>query len=258
MRYYLLVALLYTSSLVSAQYYMFGGYSFGAIDLKGSNTIVGTFNTRENHQIGPLKNNFHGYRAGFGKYSQNTVVELGFGNLISSQKSVNPNQLKENAEVVANAMSVSARVGYKPFKKHYFTFGAALHLGAQRIRYSFGGDYQTPVLQYNIAPEVYIDYAIKIKFLLKKAQRDQYYYLLRIQPYYQFHQFLEVGKFEADLNQIPSIANNAIEDKMNHFGFNISLAIPFMSEEDRAYLFAPSKKRKKKIRDRKEKPKGVL
>jgi hypothetical protein len=234
---------------------MFGGYNFGAITMEGTNSIVGTFNSLENHSIQPFKNNFHGYRVGLGKYSEHTIMELGFGNLISSQKSSNPNQLKENAEIVINYMSASARFGYKPFKKHYFTLGAAMHLGAERIRYSFGGDYQTPVLEYTIVPEVYIDYAIRIKFLLKKSQRDKYFYLLRVRPYYQFHQFLAVGDFESELNQTPNIGRNAIEDKMSHFGFNISIVIPFMSDDDRAYLFAPNKPKKKKKRNRKEKPK---
>lgn len=241
------------------QYYIFGGYNYGAITMKGSNVIVDGFNARESHSIAPLTNNFHGYRVGAGKYSKHSVMELGFGNLISSQTSTNPNQLKESAEVVVNYMSATARAGVKPFKKHYFTIGAAMHLGAQRIRYSFGGDYQTPVNQYIIAPEFYIDYAIRIKFLLKKSQRDKYFYLLRIRPYYQLHSIIGVGKFESDLNQTPNVTSNAIEDNMSHFGFNISIVIPFMSDEDRAYLFAPNKrKRKTKKRSRKEKPKGRL
>lgn len=240
------------------QYYIFGGYNYGAITMEGSNAIIDVFNARENHSIAPLMNNFHGYRVGAGKYSKYTVIELGFGNLVSSQKSNNPNQLKESAEVVVNYMSATARAGVKPFPKHYFTFGAAMHLGAQRIRYSFGGDYQTPVNKYVIAPEFYIDYAIKIKFLLKKSQREKYYYLLRIRPYYQLHAYLESGAFETQLNQTPNVPANAIEDDMSHFGFNISIVIPFMTDTDRAYLFAPGKIKRKKTKHRKEKPKGNL
>lgn len=240
------------------QYYIFGGYNYGAISMEGSNAVIDAFNTRENHSIAPLANNFHGYRVGAGKYSKYSVLELGFGNLVSSQKSTNPNQLKESAEVVVNYMSATARAGVKPFPKHYFTFGAAMHLGVQRIRYSFGGDYQTPVNKYVIAPEFYIDYAIKIKFLLKKSQRDKYYYLLRIRPYYQLHAYLESGNFETELNQTPNVSVDAIEDDMSHFGFNISVVIPFMSDEDRAYLFAPNKKKQKKTRNRKEKSRGRL
>lgn len=238
------------------QYYIFGGYNYGAINMEGSNAVIDAFNARESHTIGPLTNNFHGYRFGAGKYSKYTVLELGFGNLVSSQKSTNPNQLKESAEVVANYMSATARAGVKPFPKHYFTFGAAMHLGAQRIRYSFGGDYQTPVNKYVIAPEFYIDYAIKIKFLLKKSQRDKYYYLLRIRPYYQLHAYLESGNFEAELNQTPNVAMDAIEDDMSHFGFNVSIVIPFISDEDRAYLFTPNKRKQRK--NKKEQPKGRL
>ncbi len=246
MRYIFSLLLICTTSYSWGQYYIFGGYNFAAIEMKGTNTIIETFNANENHQINAIKNNSHGYRLGIGKYSKNTIMELGFGNIVSAQSSKTPNQLRENAEIIANYMSASLRLGYKPFAKHYFTFGGAIYMGAARIRYSFGGDYQTPVLQYTIAPELYIDYAIRIKFLLKKSQRDDYFYLLRIRPYYQFHQFLPVGKLEADLNQIPNVIPDAIEDKMSHFGFYVSIVIPFITDEDRAYLFAPNKKNKKK------------
>jgi hypothetical protein len=241
------------------QYYMYGGYNFGAITMKGANEIINVFNQRESHTIGSLTNNFHGFRVGVGKYSKHTIMELGFGNLVANQKSTNPNQLKESAEVEVNFMSVHARFGVKPFPKEFFTFGVAMHLGAQRIRYSFGGDYQTPIEEYVIAPEFYIEYAIKLRFLLKKSQREKYFYLLRIRPYYQLHQNVKIGNFETKLNETPNVLPNAIEDNMSHFGFNISLVIPFISDDDRTYLFARKKtNKKKKKRDRKEKPKGRL
>jgi hypothetical protein len=241
------------------QYYMFGGYNFGAVNLAGTNGIVSTFNSNENHQIAPLRNNFHGYRFGVGNYGDFTLVELGFGNLISSQKSTTPNQLKENAEVVSNFMSVSARAGYKPFKKHYFTVGGALHLGAERIRYSFGGDYQTPVLEYTFAAEVYMDYALRIKFLLKKSQRDKYFYLLRIRPYYQFHQALAVGTLEAELNQNPTITKRGIEDRMDHFGINISIVIPFIGDDNyKDYVLPPKTPKKKQQKNKKRIQTGIL
>lgn len=258
MRFLLMIISCCCINMTYGQYYMYGGYNFGAISMKGANTVVEAFNARESHSIGSLSHNFHGYRFGVGKYSKYTVMELGFGNLVSSQKSTNPNQLKESAEVVVNYMSAHARFGVKPFPKEFFTFGVAMQLGAQRIRYSFGGDYQTPVNEYIIAPEFYIDYAIKLRFLLKKSQREKYFYLLRLRPYYQLHQHLPIGKFEADLNQTPNVAPNSVEDNMSHFGFTVSLVIPFMSDLDRAYLFAPKKAKKKKKRSRKEKPKGRL
>lgn len=257
MRFILIIFFLAFYNLSFGQYYMFGGYNFAAITMQGSNAIISGFNTRESHNIGAFANNFHGYRVGFGKYSKYTMVELGFGNLVASQKSVNPNQLKETAEVVINYMSAHASIGLKPFPKEYFTFGVGAHLGGQRIRYSFGGDYETPVNKYTIAAEFFIEYAIKIKFLLKKSQQDKYFYLLRIRPYYQIHQYLPVGNFETTLNQIPNVPEDSIEDDMSHFGFNVALVIPFMRDEDRDYLFAPPKK-KKKAKDRKEKPKGRL
>ena len=259
MRFPLLLVLIAAYSCCHAQYYMFGGYNYAAINMKGANSIVQEFNVRENHSIGTLSNNFHGYRVGMGKYSRHTLMELDFGNLIASQKSSNPNQLKESAEVVVNFMSASGRFGIKPFPKEFFTFGAAMQLGAQRIRYSFGGDYKTPVNQYLIGAEFYIDYAIKIRFLLKKSQRKDFFYLFRIRPYYQVQRKIGIGNFETQLNQTPNVAKNAIEDNLSHFGFNISIVVPFISEDDRSYLFAPARKKKKrKKRQQKEAPKGRL
>ncbi len=221
------------------QYYIYGGYNFGALQLDGTNNALAEFNTVENHSLGLLQNNFHGFRVGVGRYVKHAVVELAYGNLIGQQNSFNPNQLKERAEVVVNYASVSARAGVKPFAKQFFTVGAALHLGAQRYRYSFGGDYQTPIDRYLIAPEVYLDYAIRLKFLLKKSQRDTYFYLLRIRPYYQWHSNRSVESFSQSLNQTPSLA----PDNMSHLGCTVSLVIPFISDDERAYLFGPKKRR---------------
>ena len=63
----------------------------------------------------------------------------------------------------------------------------------------------------------------------------------------------ELGRILEDIGV--EIAKNAIEDNWSHFGFNISIVIPFMSDEDRAYLFAPNKPKKKKRQTSKEKPK---
>lgn len=227
------------SGLLFGQYYIYGGYNFGALQLDGTNNAVAEFNTAENHTLGLLQNNFHGFRVGAGRYVKHAVVELAYGNLIGQQSSFNPDQLKERAEVVVNYASVSARAGVKPFAKQFFTVGAALHLGAQRYRYSFGGDYQTPIDRYLIAPEVYLDYAIRLKFLLKKSQRDTYFYLLRIRPYYQWHSNRSVESFSQSLNQTPAL----VEDNMSHFGCTVSLVIPFISDAERAYLFHPKKRR---------------
>lgn len=259
MRFPFILICLFCSTSTFSQYFMYGGYNFAAIDMKGTNSIVERFNTMENHSIPSLSYNFHGYRVGVGKYSRHTIMELGFGNLISSQVSTNPNQLKESAEIVVNFMSAHGRFGIKPFPKEFFTFGVAVQLGEQRIRYSFGGDYQNPVSRYVIGTEFYIDYGIKIRFLLKKSQRENYFYLLRIRPYIQLHNNFGVGNLETELNKTPNVPVNAIEDNMSHFGFNISIVVPFISEEDRTFLFAPKrKKKKKKKRSQKERPKGRL
>ena len=223
-------------TLASGQYYMFGGYNFAAINLQGSNQIISTFNANENHSIAALQNNWHGYRLGAGRYTRHALVELAYGNLVSQQTSLNPNQLKERAEVIVNYLSASARVGYKPFMRQHFTVGAALHLGGQRYRYSFGGNYQTPIERYVIVPELYLDYAIRLRFLLKKAQREDYFYLLRLRPYYQFHPTESVGVFAQSINQTLANQSQELKDNFSHFGFTVSLVIPFLNDDERGYL----------------------
>ncbi len=234
---------------------MFGGYNFAAINLQGSNQIISTFNSVESHSIAPLQNNWHGYRVGVGRYTRHALIELAYGNLVNQQVSINPNQLKERAEVVVNYLSASARVGYKPFLRHHFTVGAALHLGGQRYRYSFGGNYETPIERYVIVPEVYLDYAIRLRFLLKKAQRGDYFYLLRLRPYYQFHATEQVGPFAQNINQTPPDQARALEDNFSHFGFTVSLVIPFLNDDERGYLL---KNKQKRLKKKENPPKGRL
>ena len=242
-------------SVASGQYYIFGGYNFAAINLKGSNQIISTFNSVENHSIASLQNNWHGYRVGAGRYTRHALIELAYGNLVNKQISLNPDQLKERAEVVVNYLSASARVGYKPFLRHHFTVGAALHLGGQRYRYSFGGNYETPIERYTIVPEVYLDYAIRLRFLLKKAQRGDYFYLLRLRPYYQFHPTEQIGSFAESINQTPPDQARVLEDNFSHFGFTVSLVIPFLNDDERGYLL---KNKQKRLKKNETPPKGRL
>lgn len=239
-RVFLCSLFLLAGHLVFGQYYIFGGYNFGALTLNGTNASIAEFNAQENHSIASLQNNFHGYRVGAGWYAKYALIELAYGNLVGQQSSFNPNQLKERAEVIVNYGSVSARVGLKPFPKHFFTVGGGVHLGGQRYRYSFGGDYVVPIERYGIAPEVYLDYAIRLKFLLKKAQRDRSFYLLRIRPYYQWHVNYRIGEFAQALHKSPALA----EDNFSHFGCTISLVVPFIRDAERSYLFNNKKKRR--------------
>ncbi len=247
--------LLFVFSTAFGQYYIFGGYNFAAINLSGSNSIINTFNAGENHDVGDLRNNWHGYRVGAGRYTRHVVIELAYGNVVAQQISINPDQLKERAEVVVNYSSGSARVGYKPFARQHFTIGAALHLGNTRYRYSFGGNYETPISRYTIVPELYLDYAIRLRFLLKKAQREDYFYLLRIRPSYQFHATEQVGAFAQSLNQTAPDQARALEDNFSHFGLTVSLVIPFMNDDERGYLL---KNKQKRLKKNEKTPKGRL
>lgn len=249
-----------------AQYYISAGYAHGFSTMPTTDGIVSDFNTRENHSLGKMTG-LDGYQFAVGMYSDFMMVELGYGNMVKGIKSTNPNQLKENAQVIANQAAVHFNIGYRPFKFHYLTIGGGLLLGQARVRYSFGGDYQVPVKQYNFGAEIFIDYGIRLKFLLKKSQRKELFYLLRIHPYYQFVTDLELRNLETELNQRTDLPEGQYFDNMGHFGVRISLVVPFLpkdEDERRKYFEKPKKKKKKKKKitsKRKggtEEPKGRL
>lgn len=242
---------------LSAQYYIAAGYAHGFSNMPTTNSIISDFNARENHSLGKMTG-LDGYQFAAGMYSDFMVVELGYGNMVKGLKSNNPNQLKENAQVVANQAAVHFNIGYRPFKFHYFTVGGGLLLGEARVRYSFGGDYQVPVKQYNFGAELFVDYGIRLKFLLKKSQRKELFYLLRIHPYFQFVTTLELRHLETELNQRTDIPQGQFSDNLGHFGIRISLVVPFFpkdEDERRKYFEKPKKKKKKNSKEETEKPK---
>lgn len=207
------------------QLYVFGGYNHGFVQVPNINRSITSFNTIEDHNLKTIKS-LNGYRFGFGSYGRTTLMELSFGNISRNQRSTNPNQLKENAQVVLNHMSVNLNLGFKPFSQQYFTAGVGLSMGQTRLRYSFGGDYQVSVSTYGISPEVFVDYALKIRFLLKKEDRKKMFYMLRIRPYYQFHFTTDFKAFEEEFNNTTVAAGENFNDALGHVGFRVSLIVP--------------------------------
>lgn len=244
-------------SLVShAQYYAFGGYSHGFVQLPSINRSIDNFNLSENHSLNPIRS-MNGYRFGFGSYGKKSIIELGFSNIVRNQQSKNTSQLKSNAQVVLNYMSVSLNVGWKPFQKQYLTTGLGLTMGQMRLRYSFGGDYKTSVQTSGLSPEFFVDYALKIKFLLKKENRNKMFYLLRIRPYYQVHVRTDFKAFEEELNNPPAMENQDYSNHLSHFGFQATLIIPFAMVLDYKIPNLPSsavygKKRKEIMKKKRE------
>lgn len=236
----------------NCQFYMFGGYNYGAIKLENANKGIASFNTSENHQLSTFSNNFNGFRFGLGRYTKYNQVEFGIGNVSSRNKSFTPNQLRENAEVLANYLSVSARLGYKPLLRQFLTVGAAFHLGHYRLRYSFGGNYFTPISAYSIAPEIYCDFAFRFKFLLKRHKRNEEFYVFKIRPYYQYHLDFSSKNFSTSLNDTPAGSLASELDNFSHFGIQISIIVPFLSESDRKLLIRPKSERQKRRKNKKK------
>ncbi|MCH2043633.1 MAG: hypothetical protein MK212_05785 [Saprospiraceae bacterium] len=210
------------------QLYVFGGYNHGFVQTPNINRSITSFNVNEDHSLKTIKS-LNGYRFGFGSYGRTTLMEMSFGNLARNQRSSNPNQLKENAQVILNHMSVNLNLGFKPFSKQYFTAGIGLAMGQTRLRYSFGGDYQVSVNNYSISPEIFLDYALKIRFLLKKEDRKKMYYMIRVRPYYQFHFASDFSAFEEQFNNTTLTEGQDYSDHLGHIGFRVSLIVPITS-----------------------------
>lgn len=261
---FILLITLSTQSLW-AQYHVYGGFEYGFLNLETTNEILSEFNQRESHDL----QNFSalsGYRFGFGRYAEFSSIELGFGSLFSRKLSKNPALLKETAEFVVNMSSVDASLALRPFKYKFHSFGAALHMGQIRYRYSFGGDYLVPLEYYSIWGEVFVDIGIPFRFLIKQEMRDKLFYIFRIRPYYKINSPLDISTVQRDFNEAPTVSNGSFKEQLNHFGVRVSITVPFLSKsEQEVYQRGGEadmrRKRNRAERQRKkekEKPQGRL
>lgn len=209
--------------------YVIGGYQQGFVQLPDTEGILQRFNTTQNHTLAPI-NTLQGVRFGLGYMTDFVVLELSYSNINARTQSQNPSQIRENAEFVLNYSSFSAQFAYRIIPQKFLTAGFSANLGALRGRYAFGGDYIEGFQQYTPSVDVFVDYSLKIKFLLRRARRDGRYYLLRFRPYYQIQPIVDVTPLERSLNENPDAALRTYEDKLGHFGFQVGLSIPFFGK----------------------------
>ncbi|WCL80660.1 hypothetical protein PPO43_11835 [Saprospira sp. CCB-QB6] len=214
-----------------AQYYAYGGYEYSSFQSDELDAIVAEFNDREAHSLGNLRA-LHGYRFGIGRYAELTDVALGFGYLGRKLSSVNPQLLKETAELEYSLISADASIGYRPFKSKFHSIGASLHMGQMRYRYSFGGDYLVPIKTYNIWGEIYAELAFPFRFLLKKEQRDRLFYIFKIRPFYRVYRPLDLYALQRDFNLDQNVGFNQINQKGGQFGLRLSIVVPFLTKEE--------------------------
>jgi hypothetical protein len=252
-------------STLKAQYQVYGGFDYGFLNLGTTNSIISEFNQRESHDLQPITA-LSGYRFGFGRYAEITSIELGFGSLFSRKSSRNPALLKETAELVVNMSSVDASLAVRPFKDRFHSFGAALHMGQIRYRYSFGGDYLVPLEFYSIWGEVFIDIGIPFRFLIKREMRDKFFYVFRIRPYYKINSPLDISNVQRDFNEDPAVERGDFSQALNHLGLRISISIPFLSKSEQEVYRRGGEADQRRKRNRaerqrkktKEMPKGRL
>lgn len=222
----LLITLLSTAQL-HAQAYAHVTYTQHFSSTPTTNAIMQRFNNSANHSLEPIQN-LGGYQFGFGSYGWYTLMELNYGNLVRSQQSRNPNQIRENAEVVINQSTINLNLGIRPIANRYFVVGAGIHLGQTRIRYAFGGDYIEAVKPYVMSAQLFMGYGFKTQFLLKKERRPDYYYVFRIRAYYQAQQVVDVSPLEQQLNGGPINPADDFDDNLSGPGIQVSLIAPFM------------------------------
>ncbi len=224
--------LLLCSSALRAQFFFSGAYSQQWLRMPRLEAIIDTFNTRENHTLPKLRS-LSGFQATVGGVQTFAIVELGVSNAVRRLRSFSPNQLRENAEIVASHTAINFSLGFRPLQKQFLFVGVGLNFGLSRLRHSFGGDYVVTLKKYNLAPEIFFDYSIKIRFLLKPAQREKMFYLLRLRPFYQFHFPYDLTNTDTQLNGAPSQTpqSAAYAERWNNFGFRIGLVIPFFKSE---------------------------
>lgn len=227
----LLLAFFMATNPIKAQFFAEGGFDFAYIPLKETNRLFDQFNAREAHNLSGI-NTMSGYHVGFGKYSNFTVMGIGFGNIFTKQISKNPALLKETVEFAVNMSSVDVSLGIKPFKRQFHTFGASLHMGQLRYRYSFGGDYIVPLTRYSIGGEFFIDLAFKFRFLIKKELREKNFYIFRIRPYYKLNQSIDLYPVQQAFNEDATVQFGDIVESLNHFGIRASLTIPFLNKDE--------------------------
>lgn len=240
------------ASLTYAQFYAEGGYELSFLNQKETNRIISEFNAREGHMLSDFKT-MSGYRFGFGKYGRFTNMEISFGNVFKKQLSKNPSILRENAEVIVNTFSFDASVAYRPLKSEFFSIGGALHFGQVRYRYSFGGDYRVPLMQYGVWGEVFSDLAFRFKFLLKKESRDDQFYIFKIRPFYRIYSNYDLQKFQQDFNNDINAAAGERLQSLNNFGLRFSLVIPFLNQTEKDYYKKGGKLEQEKLKKKMEK-----
>lgn len=214
-----------------AQYYAAGSFSLQFVNMPSLDKIIDEFNARENHHIKDFST-WKGYHFTIGNISEFALIELGYAASMSNNKSQVPNQLRATAEVRSKFAGATVHLGYRVLRNKYLFAGIGINYGQNSVRYSFGGNYFTPVKNYTFAPEIFIDYSLKIRFLLKKNQRKQRFYMLRLRPFYQFHTAVDMGAMQRDFNNAPNVnpTDPAYRDKWSNFGFRIGLVIPFAGE----------------------------
>jgi hypothetical protein len=239
---------------LQAQAFVSGTYSHHFLTMPRLNSIMDSFNLRENHQLKHITS-LSGFQFTAGAVQELAIIEFGFANSVRRIKSITPNQLRETAEVIASYTAATFHVGVRPFLSQYFFVGIGANFGLNRIRYSFGGDYIQPIQRYNLAPEIFVDYSIKIKFLLKQNLRKQTFYLLRIRPFYQVHFPLNVARMEQSFNENTTVvaSNAAYEENWSNFGIRIGLVVPISKIPDYGPIIKAKKIPKMTTEERREK-----
>ncbi len=232
MRHFLVAfTLLIGIASLNAQNYILGGGGIGFHNsMEVLNGVVDRFNEDFEHEIPSFKF-APGYELGFARYSRYTLVELKWVGEGRRNNSKVPGNFIENASVAWRYHYANISVGYRPFEKRYFTVGLGLNLGQLVTRYSFGGDFDITNKIHSLSSELFVDYAIKVRW-----RRNKRPYLIRLRPFYQFFYFpVDLKNLETNMNATPDVQFNELLQRFNNTGIRLSLLIPITGEVNMEY-----------------------
>ena len=117
---------------LQAQAFVSGTFSQHFLSMPRLNSIMDSFNLRENHQLKHISS-LSGFQFTAGAAQELAIIEFGFANSVRRSKSITPNQLRETAEVVASYTAATFHVGVRPFLSQYFFVGTFRTMGEWRL-----------------------------------------------------------------------------------------------------------------------------
>lgn len=210
------------SATLFSQNYVFGGGGIGFhTSMKDLDGVLNRFNSSNAHELSEFRY-LSSFEIGYARYATISLIELKWGAEGKRNSSKVLGNFIENATVGWRYHYASVNFGYRPFEKNYFTFGTGMNFGQMVTKFSFGGDFQITNKIYALSSDLFVDYALKVRWRRSKGP-----YLFRIRPFYQLFYFrTDLKDLETGLNSNPNVQFNELLQSFNNYGIRFVLMIP--------------------------------